>query len=141
MTANSFVTIEGRNLVLQLNPRDLLNSADAETVRSLVDDLACHDAVIEMVADQIISGSTELASHGSKGYGEPVPSSALEKAIRAVAISAGDVAAREIEQISNRCVDAEKRADKYMSAYYALRRHFEARGCLVPSGHEFGVDQ
>lgn len=63
--------------------------------------LACEDDIIEDVTDQIIKGWTEEGSHGYKHSGDADPSTALDKAVRAVALGAGEVAVREIRQLAD----------------------------------------
>ena len=71
-----------------IDPFLLLNYAIVcaeEDIRdNILQSLACDERVIKHIADQIIDGWTENGSHGSLGFREEVPSTALE--LRAVTV-------------------------------------------------------
>jgi hypothetical protein len=100
--------IEIKDDKIQIDVRDLLeNIGLSESAAELVNHLGCQDAVIKMVADQIIHGCTEEGWHGAKTYGHH-PGTPLTEAIRAVATASGEVAAKEIERLVSLCDSKEK---------------------------------
>lgn len=102
---------------------DLLDSLSTEENRDLADTLACQESVIADVASQILTGWTELMSHGSKGGVDAKPHTALDKAIREVALRSGEVAKTEIHQLSHSLTMARKEWDEWRST----SRHYEEK--------------
>jgi hypothetical protein len=93
---------------IRIDVRDLLeNIGLSECAEELVNHLGCQDAVIKMVADQIIHGCTEEGWHGAKTYGHN-PGTPLTEAIRAVANASSEVAAEEIGRLVSLCESKEK---------------------------------
>lgn len=66
-----------------------------------IDRIACEDGVIKCVADQIITGWTEMDSHGATGPVSANPCTALDVAIREVAKRSGETAKAEIERLES----------------------------------------
>ena len=92
------VTLENGHL--SINVLALLESLTTEEKRGFVDSLACENDIIEDVAAQIIKGWTEMGSHGYKHGGDADPTTPLDKAIRAVALAADSVAAKEVDSLA-----------------------------------------
>ena len=63
----------------------------------LIETLSCADDVIKHVADQLIDGFTENVYFGSDLRGQAEPSTELGKQRRRIALSAGEIAAKEIK--------------------------------------------
>jgi hypothetical protein len=97
---------------IRIDVRDLLeNIGLSECAEELVNHLGCQDAVIKMVADQIIHGCTEEGWHGAKTYGHN-PGTPLTEAIRAVANASSEVAAEEIGRLVSLCESKEETNQK-----------------------------
>ena len=84
---------------LQLDIAEILEEAIAHHPE-IVERLACDDAVIRHVADQILDGYTESGSYGSTCcIAGDEPYTPLDKARARVVAGAGEVARREIERL------------------------------------------
>ncbi len=123
------VEIEGGNISFSLS--ELLEAAGPEHVREIATRLACHDAIIQDVADQIISGWTEDCSHGSREcVSSPDPHTPLDAAIRRVAKASSDVAQAEIERLERELArtKAESRADHEWAwrMFHAWPHHYDS---------------
>lgn len=85
---------------LVIDTEFLLDAMSDEDKMFLVERLACEDAVIKHVADQIIDGYTESSRRGSRLCGTDVnvylP---LDVAARRIAEASGEIAAQEIEAL------------------------------------------
>lgn len=77
----------------------MLDEMSTEEKRHLADSLSIQDDIIEDVVSQVLEGWTELSSHGANDCDKAEPTYPLGKAIRRVALGAGGVAARQVEQI------------------------------------------
>ena len=84
---------------LQLDIAEILEAAIAHHPE-IVERLACDDAVIRYVADQILNGYTESGSHGSTccSAGDE-PYTPLDQARARVVTGADEVARREIDRL------------------------------------------
>lgn len=87
---------------------DLIDILDDDGRKEIIENLACHDSIIMLVATQIVEGWTEAGYHGYTTYG-PLPSTPLDEAKRYLAKSASDVAKQQIERLETIAVYAEKR--------------------------------
>lgn len=92
--------------------------SDADKL-ALVEVLACDDAVIKRVAEQILDGYTENGSHGPRSLSHE-PSTPLSIAIRRTAKLAGEVAKREIEDLERRAAEQARIAEEYSQKYWDL---------------------
>ena len=88
---------------------DLIDSLDDDGRISIIDMLACHDQIIELVASQIVTGWTESGSHGSTSY-SVLPSTPLDKAKRYLAESAPGVAKDQWQRLETMAADAVQKA-------------------------------
>lgn len=78
--------------------RELLQMVPPDKRVALIEDLACEDAVIKHVANQILEGWTEGGCHGATACTASAnPNLPLDEARRKVAKLAGDVAAEQIK--------------------------------------------
>jgi hypothetical protein len=77
---------------------ELLAELTGDEKIALVDSLSCQDEVIKHVSDQIVTGWTELSSHGSRGCSE-TPHTPLDKAIRYIADNSSELAKQEIQRL------------------------------------------
>lgn len=126
------VKVEAGNLVISI--ASCLDELEPEEKRKFVDSLACEEEIIADVTSQVLDGWTENGSHGLKGGAEVEPHTALEKAIREVALRASDVARKEIENLV-RALRWEKAAsdcyrDWGFSLYHKWPRDYP--GCEMP---------
>lgn len=112
------IKIDGSSMVLDLF--SLLEAMPVDERMKLADTLACTDAVITFVAQQIIDGWTEQGSHGSKGsvQAEPHPGG-LDWAIREVSMHSGLIAAKEILRLQ----EALAAKEKQLAELEALQGH------------------
>lgn len=95
---------------LAFDATDLFDNMDAATLMHVIDALACNDAVIDEVTNQILDGWTSMDSHAGKYFTAEVdPRRGLDRACREVARRAGDVAADEIKRLEKAL--AESRAE------------------------------
>lgn len=90
------VTLE--NGQLHIDIYEAMRGLSLEEKRQLADTLACQDDVIELVAQQIITGWTEFDSHGGIGESSVYPKG-LDKAWREVAKASGDIAKKAVERL------------------------------------------
>lgn len=86
---------------------DLLDGIQVHQVADIIQYLACTDAVITHVADQLIDGSTVDGSYGSLSCGS-VPSTPLSIAKDKIAKGANDVAKNRIEELERIVANKEK---------------------------------
>ncbi len=95
---------------LEFDLTDLLDSVNAESKVSLIDDLSCDEAVLKHVVDQILSGWTEEMNCGCSDYPEhSVPRYSLSFARREISKKAGELAKETIEKLEKALSTAEKR--------------------------------
>jgi len=112
------------------NAADLIDSLDDEGRKEIIELLACHDAIIMLVAMQIVEGWTEAGYHGYTSYG-PLPSTPLDKAKRYLAKSASDVAKEHIERLEKSAADAQKQfSDEQTKRIDAEHRIYDLTGEL-----------
>jgi len=88
---------------------DLIDSLDDDGRIDIISILACHDQIIESVAQQIVEGWDECGNHGYTTY-SPTPSIALDKAKRYLAESASEVAKEEIARLERMATEANRKA-------------------------------
>lgn len=91
--------VENGNLTIDVH--ELLAGLFVEEKQVLAEALAISDDVIERVGQQIVTGWTEAGSHGFNDSDAADPTYPLGKAIRAVALGSGGVAARQVEDLSS----------------------------------------
>lgn len=109
----SEIDIEGD--YIKINIYSALRDLPAENLLRLADDLSILDNVIHNVTQQIITGWTELGSHGWKDT-VGCPEAPLSKAIREVAKMSGEVAKKEIERLE-KLYEVEKFAREDLSKW------------------------
>lgn len=107
--------IEGRYLMVDTD--DILGALGADGRAALIETLACQDSIIEHVAAQIVDGMTESGSFAGVTYC-PEPCTALDKARRRHAESAGEAAKKEIVRLERIAVDAEARLEEARRAQH-----------------------
>ena len=78
---------------------ELLDGLTADEKMELADTLAITDHVIEHVTQQIITGWTDAGTHGCNDSDDAEPMYPLGKAIRAIALGAGGVAAQQVKDL------------------------------------------
>ena len=104
----------------------LLGSMTGEAKADLIARLACDDDVIKMVADQIIHGCTDDGSCGSSyvtAHSDDSMGSPLDRAQRAVALAAGDVARREIDRLKRELAHKEHQIAEMYERESSQREH------------------
>lgn len=102
---------------------ELVNSLCEDDLNILLDHASCHDKIIKNVSDQILTGWTELGSHGAKIYDESSEFNfPLSKAIREVANRSGEVAKNEISLLSDRVKFLEILNDELLDSKIKLER-------------------
>jgi len=83
---------------IELSVSDLLDHMTLDEKKSLIERLSCENDIIEHVVSQIATGYTENYSSGSRACGAEIePHTPLDKARRTLALSAGEVAKKELE--------------------------------------------
>ncbi|MFM8295536.1 MAG: hypothetical protein ACKN9E_13445 [Microcystaceae cyanobacterium] len=93
---------------LCLNLVDLISAMSDEEQLNLVESLACHEAVIKFVMQQVIEGWTTNGYRGLKGAVEVEPTTELEKAIRQIAIHSSQIAQQEIARLCSKISQLEQ---------------------------------
>jgi hypothetical protein len=94
---------EGR---LSFDAGAFLDSLPAEEKLSFIETLACDDAVIKHVADQLLDGWTESGQHGGllcTASPDPQEGNALDFQRRRIARRADAVAAKELQRLEEAC--------------------------------------
>lgn len=87
---------------IELSFSDLLDHMTLDEKKSLIERLSCENDIIEHVVSQIATGYTENCCSGSRGCGAEIePHTPLDKARRTLALSAGEVAKKELESALN----------------------------------------
>ena len=87
---------------LEIEVCDLLREMQNEKIIELIDVLSCEDAIIRHVSDQILTGWTELMSHGGESFtaqSNDAFETPLSIARRRIAISSSEIAEKEIERL------------------------------------------
>ena len=105
--------------ILTINIVDLLSSLSGEQEQQLIERLSCSDTIIKHVADQIIHGLTDGGFSGFISGGAGV-STALDAAIRMVAMGSSELAQKEISALERNLLSAEKSRDEFTGKYYDL---------------------
>lgn len=125
------VKLQGGELLV--NVADLLGSFTGEERDQLIEQLACEDAIIERVAEQLVTGWTEAGNHGYKSGGH-TPSTPLDKAIRRVAEAAGEVAVKEISRLASVAKNAEEsRAQAWRESMEWRDKYYDLKAGRVPA--------
>jgi hypothetical protein len=115
------VKIEYSNGIASFNLIDMLDCVPKERLDEIVDALACHDKIVEEVARQIVTGYTDMGSHGGRGGFYPEPWTPLDKAAREIAKASDDIARKQIEGLE-RALEQEKLAcQEWVGKYHALQ--------------------
>lgn len=111
------IELKSGNVTLTINePNDFIELMDDEGKLELIESLACHEAVIRHVSDQIIYGFTESGNSGSKVHHWDADSgSELDKA-------KNRIAKHSCETAKARIVDLEKECQRLNDKYYELLR-------------------
>jgi hypothetical protein len=104
---------------LTIDISDLLDSLSPEDKIELIETLACQDAIIKHVADQILTGWTENCYSGGTGYSIE-GHTPLDSARKRVIELAPEVARQEIERLKRYAKNQEEIAKKYEDRYFAL---------------------
>jgi len=87
---------------LEIDMHSILQDVSPEKVIEMLENLACNDAIIKHVADQIIDRWTENSCSGGSNWTIPADASRgtpLDEAWRRVAKASGDVAKDQIERL------------------------------------------
>lgn len=74
--------------------------------------MACEDAVIRAVSEQILQGCTDEGWHGATGSTATTPNTPLDRAVRAVAKGASALAAEEISLLEQKLREVEEELQK-----------------------------
>jgi hypothetical protein len=122
------IRVEGGRL--SINIIDMLERLSIEDKRSIIDTLSCDDEVIADVTAQLLDGWTEAGSHGGRVGGQSEPSTPLDKARREIALRAGDVAKKEIDDLCNTLRWA--KADNDRTSEWAWKMYHGEIGKVMP---------
>lgn len=107
---------------LVIDTEFLLDAMSDEDKMFLVERLACEDAVIKHVADQIIDGFTENARCGSRLCGTDVNVHLpLDVAARRIAEASGEIAAQEIAALRRELARTKDRLKKAEDDLHRVR--------------------
>lgn len=110
---------------LQFDADDLFRDMPLESKLALADTLSCHDDVIKNVIDQVITGWTEMCSHGAKSFdAAPNPCFGLDYAVRQVALHSGELAKVEIERLQKALGEAQQELRDIAEAEFRSRRGY-----------------
>lgn len=102
-----------RNGLICFTPEDLFKALPPDQRAAMLEDLACEDAVIKHVSDQILEGWTENLSSGADDYpAKSTPRSALSAARRRIAHFSGQLASKEIARLESALRDREEELDE-----------------------------
>lgn len=83
-----------------INTHDLLENMPADSLVELIQSLACQEAVVKHVADQIIDGWTDDGYYAARSVAKSEePNTALDTAIRRIAENSSEVARKEISEM------------------------------------------
>jgi hypothetical protein len=104
---------------LTIDISELLDSLSDEDKIELIETLACQDAIIKHVADQILTGWTENCYSGGTSYAVE-GHAPLDLARKRVIELAPEVAREEIERLKRFAKNQEEDAKKYMDKYFKL---------------------
>lgn len=107
---------------------DVIERLSKEDKLRLVETLSCNDELIKHVADQLIDGFTENVYCGSGGVAKAEPFTQLDIQRRRIALNAGEVAKKEIEDMQRALKQAEDGENKYRDMYYALYHDARSKG-------------
>jgi len=100
---------------LNIDVEELLELLPDDEKLRFIETLSCTDAVIKHVADQIVDGATENGLYGARLCAAAVAGgTALDIAIRRVALAAPDVAAKEVLRLQIALERAEEERDNYL---------------------------
>ena len=102
-----------------LDACEMFDNMDADELHKLVQSLACQDAILKHVTDQLLEGWTEDGYHGSKG-GDATGNSPLDLARRRIALGAGKVAKETIEAQQRQIENEKELGKKGWAAYHKL---------------------
>lgn len=100
---------------------DLLDGMDGDALASLADSLACTDAVIKNVVDQITDGATDLGSWVSAQHGQAEPSSPMGVFRRRLAMAASAEADAQIAKLAANLKTAEDTIRRMSNAAQGFR--------------------
>lgn len=111
--------LENGNIVI--NVYDLIGQIPAEQRSDIIDALACQDAVIDEVANQIIGGFTTGGSHAGTTYGGDVDAvRGLDGARMRIAKASSSIAAKEIERLGEALKREKAHANDGWAEYHKL---------------------
>ncbi len=120
---------------LSVNISDLLDNLSIGDKAALIDFLSCQDDIIKNVVDQVLHGCTESGSYGGTCFSVE-PFTALDKARREVALKAGDVAKREVEQAISAMKWSKASEDRYSKWAFEMYHNWGQQShCPSPPPH------
>lgn len=104
---------------LEFDLHSLLECAKDQTKIELIESLACDDAIIKHVADQILDGWTENTFCGVSAYEQSdTPYCALDKARREIAKRSSEVAKETIESLEKTIARQKQELEEYRQKEY-----------------------
>lgn len=116
--------IENGNVILDLSDllAGILNTLGETEREDALQTIACNEAVIKYVVQQIVDGATDNGSYGATSLASSTPRLALDCARRQIAREASEVAAAEVERlelalrlVEQRASTAERRVDRMLN--------------------------
>ncbi len=79
----------------------IIECLSLEDKQQIIDTLSCEDDIIKNVTDQLLTGFTEMGSHGSTGSQSSTDPTPLDKARMEIALRSGEVAEKEIKSMKD----------------------------------------
>lgn len=112
------ISLEGDSLTI--NVLDVLDGLSIEQKNQLIEQLSCREDVIKHVSDQLVHGCTEDGYSGFTGSAASC-STAMDKAVRDIAMFSGEIAAKQIAQLERELAANIKSRNEYMNKYFDLK--------------------
>lgn len=101
-------------------PNELIELISDDDKVDFMQSLSCHDVIIKHVADQIIHGCTDGGYSGGETMVSESPSTPLQAARREIAVSASDIANKEIKALERALKHSKEQCDEWNRQYFEL---------------------
>jgi len=114
------VTVKLEDGYVMIDVADLFQRLSVEQKTELAQHLACDEAVLGFVADQLLDGWTEAGWHGYKHTGDAEPTTALDKARRRIALGASETANKVIDELQRSIKNTDEDVERYRKWAFAM---------------------
>lgn len=122
------MNIELKDGLLHFSLVDAIDQLTDEQKRDAITILACDDAVITMVGQQLVDGMTDDGSCGSIScIATATAYCGLDKVRRDVAKASGDIARQEIERLEKALAACDKQRLDALNELHDLQRKYQGR--------------